>query len=281
MVPLIVIGVLFVGGAAGLFVARSFALGKVKQLRGATMRSVAELREMAAAIASEMGPGSYNELVEVKGQVRCDQPLTSELAQQPCVHYRYTVTQEYEEIRIETDDEGNQEQRRNRSSESMASMKRSCPFQIQDQTGAIDVLPDGADISEEQVLSRYEPENNLMAQGGAMIQFGGFSMQLGSHMMGGQMGGHMGGQRRVLGYRLNEWVLPVGRPGFVIGEATDGEGHLCVRKPSQKGMKFIIATGSKEALVQATEKKALILMIVSIVLGLVGIALFVAAPFAG
>ncbi len=279
MVPLIIIGVIAVGAAIGLFVARNFTLGKVKQLRAATTRTVADLREMAGQVAGELGPGSYNELVEVKGQVTCGQPLTSELAQQPCVHYRYTVTQEYEEIRLETDDEGNESQRRHRSSETMSSMKRSCPFQIQDQTGAINVLPDGADIAEEQVLSRYEPENNLMAQGGAMIQFGGFSMQLGSHMMGGHMGGH--GQRRVLGYRLNEWVLPVGRPGFVIGEATDSEGQLCVRKPSDKGMKFIIATGSKEALVQATEKKALILLIVSIALGVLGLGLLVSAPFAG
>ena len=280
MVGLIIFGVILLGAGIGLFIARKLALNKVRQLRGATTRSVGELREMAAAVAQELGPGSYNEVVEVRGQFSCESPLTAELSQQPCVHYRYTVTQEYEELRVKTDDEGNQTQERHRSSETMATMKRQCPFMVQDQTGAIDVLPDGADITEEQSLSRYEPETNLMAQGGAAIQFGGFSMQMGSHMMGG-MGGQMGGQRRVLGYRLNEWILPLGRHGFVIGEATDAEGRLVMRKPSQKGYKFIVASGSKEALVQATEKKGLILLIASIVCAVIGVALLVAAPFAG
>lgn len=275
MVGLIIFGVILLGAGIGLFVARAFALGKVRQLRGATARTAGELREMAAQVAGELGPGSYNEVVEVRGQIACDSPLISELGQQPCVHYRHTITQEYEEVRVTTDDAGNQTQERHRSSESVASMKRSCPFRILDPTGSIDVLPDGADITAEQSVSRYEPETNMMAGGGGMIRFGGFAMQMGSGMMG------MGGQRRVLGYRLNEWILPVGRRGFVIGEATDAEGELALRKPSQKGYKFIIASGSKEALLQATEKKGLILLVAAIVCAVAGVALLVSAPFAG
>jgi hypothetical protein len=41
-----------------------------------------------------VSPGS---LVEVKGMLRCEEPLTSEFAEETCAHYSSKVTREYSE----------------------------------------------------------------------------------------------------------------------------------------------------------------------------------------
>lgn len=250
------LGLFFVAIAAGLFFWRKSALDKVLQLKAATTRKVSELIEMAKTLAKDMGKGHYGEMVEVRGKIVCDQPLISELAKQRCVYYRAEVKREYEETKVVTDSQtGRQKNETRRGNETLSSNKRCVPFHIEDETGKIEVLPDGADIDEEKALSRFDPESALLS-GGNTIAFGGFQIAVGNPVVGGT--------RRSLGYHLDEWILPAGKDGFAIGEVTDNEGKLVIRKPSEKGNRFIISTRSKEALIQATESTAKWLMVGSI-----------------
>jgi hypothetical protein len=251
----------------GLLFGHKAALEKARQLRSATARKVAELQQLCREIGSELGGGHFSELAELRGTIGCASPLTAELSKTPCVYYRSSVAQEYEETRTETDSQsGQQRQVMHRGSETVSSNRRTVPFTLADETGAIEVLADGADIDEEQSLSRFEPESAMAQPGSATIGFGLFSMTLSAGLPQA---------RRVLGYRLNEWLLPVGRQAFIIGEVTDSEGRLVVRKPSKEGARFIISARSKEAVLQATGSKAKIFLFAAIACFVLGAGLLV------
>ncbi len=246
---LMIIGVIGLVGGGLLLWGRKSAQEKVAQLKTATPRTVAELQEMANEIAKDLGPGSYNEFVEVRGTIECSNPLVSELSGTECVYYRMSVDRKYEEEYEEYDEQEERTViRTRRSTENVANNTRSVPFLVRDDTGALEVLPDAADVDAEKVLDTFEPENQLMG-GGMALTFGNFSMT-----MGGGRG--WGAGTRTLGYELEEWVLPLGRQVYILGEASDSEGRLAIHKPSDKRKKFIITTRSKQALMQATEKKA-------------------------
>ncbi|MDY0061473.1 MAG: E3 ubiquitin ligase family protein [Myxococcota bacterium] len=265
---LIIVGIILIIVGAGLIWGRISALNKAQQIKTAEHRTVAELQEMSKEIAAELGRGSYNEIVEVRGRIECDRPLTSELTKTECVYYRMKVDQEYEETYQQWDESRKQHvMRTRRTTRNMASNNRSVPFDLRDESGAVEVLPDGADIEAEKVLSSFEPENRLLGRGGTTISFGGFSLEL---------GGFRGGGSRILGYRLEEHALPVGRDVYVLAEASDAEGRLTLHKPaSKKKSRFIITTKSKEALIQSVQRSALFFLIGSIASFLIGAGLLI------
>ncbi len=60
------------------------------------------------------------------------------------------------------------------------------------------------------------------------------------------------GDRRTIGYRYTESILPCDREVLVIGTAADDGGTVTLRKPVQSDKKFIISLKSEEALAQST-----------------------------
>ncbi len=243
MIYFVLAGVAAAVGAL-LLLGRASNRAKARQLKTAQHRSIGELQEMAKEIAAELGPGSYNEQVELRGTIECASPLLSELGETPCVHYRMSVSRKYEEQYEEYDQQQDRSVVRTRKgSETVASNTRSCPFVLRDDSGAAEVLPDGASIDLEKSLSTFEPEANLRTLGGGM-GYGQFRFS----------GAAWSSGRQTLGYELQEWVLPVGRSVYVLGEANDEEGRLRIGKPHDKESKFIISPKSKQALIQGAER---------------------------
>lgn len=282
MVALIVLGVIALIGGGLLLWGRASSLAKAQQLKTVAQRTVSELKQMAKEVAGELGRGSYNEMVGLRGTAECDNPLKSELSGTPCLYYRMSVTQEYEEEYEEWDEQRKARVRRTRrGSRNLASNTRSCPFMLRDDTGAIEVMPDGADIDAERVLSSFEPEQRLLQPGGMMLSFGSFSFAMGGMGHHGMGMGYGGLGSRTLGYRLEEYALPVGRSVYVMGEVSDAEGRLAIQKPSHRSNKFVISTKSKEALVQATQNKALFFLIGAIVSFLAGGGMLVGGIVSG
>ena len=64
------------------------------------------------------------------------------------------------------------------------------------------------------------------------------------------------GDRRTLGYRYTESILPCDREVLVIGTAADDGGNVTLRKPIQSDKKFIISLKSEEALAKSTANAA-------------------------
>jgi hypothetical protein len=260
----IVIGAVLILAAVGMIFgsrAQKRKLGNIKMTQTST---AAELAELAAAVAKDIGAGSFNQVTEVKGTIECADPLVSELSQTRCVYYTMSVNREYEETYWENDDKGNRVQRTRRGSESVASNTRHVSFQVRDATGAIEVDPDGASIVDEKVMSDFKP-GDMQGPG---FRIGSFNFNPG--------GFSLSGGRRTLGYRFEESAVPVGRAIYVLGEAVDSNGRLHVQKPEKKGSSFIVSLKTEEQLVKGATSSAkglVIAAVIAAVLGAAGIVL--------
>lgn len=235
--------ILIIVGVVLFFVQRN-QLRRAFSIRSARSATVAELTQMSKAIAQEIGGGSWREHVKVVGTIECDRPLTSQLKQEPCVYYRMDVRREYEETVTVKDNEGNSRQETQRGSETLSSNQQSVPFVVKDQTGAITVDPDGADIETVKVLDEFRQEQAL----GGLLSFGGFSLALGEGMTQGK--------RRTLGYHYSESILPLHRRVLVLGTVSDHMGELTLQKPSQSDQRFIVSLKSDEELAKAADQGA-------------------------
>lgn len=234
-----IVGVVLVLAAAGLLLAAGAQKRKLDLMTGTQTTTAAELKGLAESVAKDIGAGSFAETAEVKGTIRCDHPLTSELTNTPCVYYEMKVTREYEETYWDTDSKGNRTQRHRRGSETVSQNTRGCPFDVEDATGRIAVDPTGAAITAEKVYDRFEQGEPR----GTALSIGRWTLNLASIALGSG--------RRTLGYKYEEKLVPLGRPIYVLGEAADSGGQLVIRKPTKKGTAFIVSLKSEEELTKS------------------------------
>ncbi len=244
---------------------------RLEEITTAEASTTASLQAVCQGVAEEIGKGSFEQKTGVKGVVECDQPLDSELAKEPCVHYRMRVErkweEDYEEEYTEVDEEGKEirktRQATRKNSDIVANNSRSVKFSVRDETGTILVNPEGAEIEVERVVDRFEPQTSF--SGGA-ISFGGFSLSLG--------GGADTGRRRTLGYHFSEEILPLKRQVYILGEASDRAGALMIQKPREKG-KFIISMKSEEELAASAKSGMTWSLYISIACFILGFILIV------
>ena len=224
--------------------------------------TVEHLRELADSMREGLGRGSLRFPATVRGVVRCGEPLTSELAEVPCVHYEMQVKRRYEETRWETDSEGNRRQRTVRGSETVAGNERSVAFELEGATGKVEVQPsEDAEWITEKTLSRFEPERGVGGSVGRFRFDAGFNR----------------GGRRTLGYQLEEKAIPVGREIWVLGEVTeDLDGDLRVVTPQDEDGHLILSVKSRQELLKSTGGLAKTLYVLAILAGVIGVALLLA-----
>lgn len=234
-------GILIVIGIILFFVQKNYST-KLQSIRLATSSTVTELQQIASEIAGEIGSGNLREYVKVRGIIRSDRPLISELKQSACVHYSMKVVREYEEQYTTRDSKGKSRTENRRGSETVSSNTQSIPFSLVDDSGELIVNPNGGNIDTVQVLDEFRKENSS----GASISFGGFTLAIGAGI----------GGRRTIGYRYTESILPCDREVLVIGTAADEGGKLTLRKPIQSDKKFIISLKSEEELAKSTANAA-------------------------
>jgi hypothetical protein len=248
-------------GAIVLFIIGRTQSSKARYIQSTDSSRAGELVQAAADVAKEIGAGSFSKLTELKGQVECASPLRAEISEEACVWYRSTVTREYEEHYQERDSDGKTRTRTRRGSEVVSKNERGLPFLLRDESGAVEVDPTGAKLDGDHVVSRFEPAN------GGNLVLGSLRLDLGS-MLG------MGG-RRTLGYRLEEWAIPLGKRLYVIGEVVDSEGRLHMRKPKDAKKRYIISVKDEEEILKGARGLSLGLTIGALVLVVGAVALAV------
>ena len=210
-----------------------------RQLRKTELMGRIETTE--AVDVDDMPPGTP---VEVKGTLRCEEPLTSEMAGQKCAYYLSQVIREYLRPDHDDDDDVGSDRR----SEVVASNERFAPFAVEDASGAVGVRGEGAEVDALKVVDRFERD-----AGGAG------SVTLGGHTI------HLGWGERTIGYRYVESILPVDTPVYVLG-AVQQDGQIGA--PADEGGRFLISYRSEEQLEKKYRRDAL-------VLGLIAAGLFV------
>ena len=198
--------------------------------------------------------------VEVRGTLRCENPLTSEMARQSCAYYHSEIKRVYATQDSDSGPGGQSNTTTHR--EVVASETRFTPFSVEDESGAVGVRLEGAEVDAERVVERFEPHT---AREGPVVSFAGETLQL-------------DGGRNTVGYEYTESILALNRPVYVLGVAQEdgqigadalpvdeaprplllGEGGEVGYLPSRADVerRFIVSHRSEEALAQALGKTA-------------------------
>jgi hypothetical protein len=259
---LFVIGGVVLAIAPILLLARGAGKRKLGQMQATETSTCAQLEETRAQVEGGVGKGSYIQRAEVKGRAEADDPLKAEFSLAPCVAYSVKLEREYEETVWETDSEGHRSQKSRRGSEILSSNERRVPFRLRDATGAIKVVPDGAELVMETGLSKFES-----SLPGERFSLGSFAFDVARAALGAG--------RRTIGYRYEERLIPVGRDLYVLGEAAAPSGELLIRRSSTKGERFLISVKSEEELTARAMKGAKGLMAGAIAAAAAGAVLLV------
>lgn len=244
--------------SAFLFALEGYYRLKLKGMQVASPSSISELQRFQQQVAQEIGSGSWREYVQVVGQVTTSQPLLSEVKRIPCVYYKTIISREYEK---EGTNGGN---RRERHSEIIGRHEQSTLFFLRDQQGEIEVNPLGADIEAMQVLDELRPADKPHS----------FAFSLGFLSLNWRFG-----STTTLGYRYQEWVLPLGQPVSVVGMVSDQGGVLRLQKPQNRRQKFMISLSFEDQLTQQYKQQKRKMTYASLSAALFGVCGLVLALF--
>ena len=222
---MLVIGLVALGVGAGLLY-----FGRRMQAKKNLLQAVATLtvKDLPTLLPDEM--------VEVKGTVRCDAPLTSEYANKTCVWYSAKVIREYE--KRERDSHGDMQT--NRTNETVSSNTQLTPFFVEDATGKVEVHLDGADIDAPTILDRFDKKDDTGS--GPSISIAGISISAGD-------------SDRTLGYRYVVQALEVDKPLYVLGAYRE-DGTLGAPTHRDKNRRFIVSHRTEEELKASWGKTA-------------------------
>jgi hypothetical protein len=205
------------------------------------------------ATVRELGGSAFSRISEVTGTAAPGPlgELKSELAEVPCIWYRYEIRRRYWDS--STDSDGNRSRER---TETVAKLASTQPFRVADATGSVLVRPDGLAIDHAQrVLDQFDPD-----QGTGSISFLGISIGMGSD---------------TIGYEREEWIVRSGTPIYVLGEARDQGGEVVIGKPAS-GV-HVISTRSEAELRKSAQRTQRILMWSALAAVIIGLVLLVAA----
>ena len=207
-------------GAVATGLARRHQAHRLATLLDARSTSVAELRDLQAAVAEQMGAGSFRELVKLQGTILCNEPLTAPWSGEPCVAFTNTTTalMEVREERTSTDSAGNSttEVSWERREEMLQQLERRCPFELQQGGQSLPVDPEGAELELETVFNQVDPPTTANT-----------------------------GLYRQLGTRRVESLLRAGGPVLVVAECSDDSGSLQLQAPEGTGL-FVVRRGSED-----------------------------------
>src|SRR3712207_4184077 len=224
--------------------------GVLLYFRNRTRQKSALMSQTETSGASEVGGLAPGTLVEVKGTLRCEEPLTSEMAEKTCAYYSSTVTREY--LRPDHDDDNDVGS--DRRTEVMAQNAQFAPFVVEDEGGSVAVDAEDAEVDAKQVMNRFD--RNTGNEG--TFSLGGVSINL-------------SGGERTIGYRYTESILPVDESVYVLGTVQEG-GGIGAPQSGEEGHRFVVSHRTEEALGQSLGKTVLWLGVggaASIVLGVV------------
>jgi hypothetical protein len=233
------------------------AVGVLLYFRRRTLRKTEFMRQVETSTVAETAGAAPGTPVEIKGTLRCESPLRSEMADQVCAYYLSRVVREYQDMDRDADGDS----RIRRRSETVASNERFAPFVVDDGSGTVGVRGEGAEIDALEVMDRFERDT----EGSTSITLGGFTVNL-------------DGGERTIGYRYVESILPVDAPVYVLG-VMRRDGEIGAPQPEEEGSQFLISYRSEEQLEKKHRKEAFVLSMVALGLFLFG-TVFVAVGVA-
>lgn len=269
---MLIAGVLFFILSGILYYFKNLSSKKLIALHLTDTYTVSKLFEIYKSVASEMGRGFFKMLVEVTGKIECPNPIIGELSKIPCLYCESYVDMEIEESFYVPNPKTNQSTLRTiRRSERVSSLIRHAEFFLWDETGKIKIDPHQAEIDKIKVVDYFQPANGYSKGMSGFFNFGGFFPSRFSHF--GRPG------KIILGYKYTEFIFPLDKKVFIIGEANDKNGILQISKPSSNEGVFIISNKSEEELVNEIKSSIWWLQFGNILFLILGIIMVIAEIF--
>ena len=244
---LLLIPALLGSGAVGTGLARRHQARKLAHLLDARTSSVAELIDLQATVAEEMGEGSFQERVKLSAEIVCAEPLTAPWSGEPCVAFIDTTTC-LMEVRTETtrtDSDGNSSTKVSweRREETLDKLERRQGFELRQGSQTLPLNPDDAELDLETVFAEVEPPTRRDTA-----------------------------DTRQLGIRREEAILRASGMAFVVGECSDASGNLLLQAPQTGGL-FVVRRGNEEEFSRAIRRWRRIWMVSTWVLAGIAIIL--------
>lgn len=228
-----------------------FFVGRSEQAKGNAIGATetytaALLHQIHGQIVSAVGADALAQRCEVSGTIEADMALTAPLSKRQCAYYEVTATREYEEQVTTTDSEGKTTRSMQRGNEVIETDKKSVLFWVRDATGRVRIDPEGAEMDLEESANRFEQSTDP-----------GLS------------------NRRTLGVRRVEKLLPLGVPIFVHGYARDRQGEVVVaRNPKNEGH-FLVSRKTEQELLSSSSSSVRWFQIGAAVSGGIGLVVLV------
>ena len=187
-------------------------------------------RRLVDNLPTSKTTGVFIGLVELKGTAEIDAPLRSFLAECRCVHYAWSVEEEWERTVTETytDSNGRTQTRTRRESgwTTVASGGEMIPFYLNDDCGSVLVQPEGADIEALEVFDQTCTSWDALYYGK------------------GPAGGIMDSTGR---RRFHERAIPLHTPIYVMGQSRERADVVAPEIAADKAAPmFLISTRSEQ-----------------------------------
>jgi hypothetical protein len=203
---------------------------------GAIMLCIAinkkRMQRLMADLPTSRTDGVFIGFNELKGKTRCDRALTSFLAEAACVHYRYSVEEHWSRMVTEsyTDSKGKRRTRTRRESgwKTVSDDEQMVRFRLQDESGEIRILPQGAKIDPSRIFSRTCGRGNPLYYG-----------------KGPRRAVSDSDHRR----RFTEYGITLDTPIYVLGQARERSDMVAAEiAADREAPHFLISTRSEEEL---------------------------------
>lgn len=237
-----IIGTIFLLISIWSFWSYKKALGKYQEILITPTSKIKDVLESYQAVFDSLGPGNFNQYVEIKGQMVCDEILVSELAEEECVYFTSSIEREYEEEEWVTNSEGDEELRHHRGRETLSSHKDSIQFYVNDNTGKMKIDPKDSEIDLIPSIQKFIRQGSYAT---SQFVYGLVQIDI-SHF----------DYDETLGFHISEKIFPINRSIYVLGRATDENGELEITLPKEKGQRFIISYKSESKLIEETKKSS-------------------------
>lgn len=214
-----------------------------------TQRKANLLGRAVPVTADSLTRSLPGEMVSLAGTARSEHELLSQHANTPCIYFESKVIREYQRRR--TSRRGG----RSRGRETVESFTRSVPFSVEDQTGRVDVDPEGAEFDASESMNEYVPDTSRQGT----FSIGGLDVSIGN-------------RAQTLGYRYTEKTIPVDGPVFVLG-IVDETGQICRPSDGRENAGFFISYRDEKSLKRAWQDSARRQVYGAIILTIAGIGL--------
>lgn len=260
---------MLIAGAVLLVLAGVAGYGALKARKSIQRMTLTEmvtaghLHDLHAATVAAGAAGAFTAMVEVTGVVRpgAHGLLTSSLSNTACVWHRHEVLRKFRDRY--TDGKGN---RRTRTKhETVSAITSTDSFHVEDATGQVLVHPAGQVDHPHQILDRFVEPKARERQG---PEGAGLMAALGA------MVGSLAERDDTIGFVHREWALKDGARVYVLAEATDADGSLCLRAP-RDGSGMVLSTRTQDELSQAAGQRGMLYAIGAGIGSMAGVVLVV------